>query len=191
MKPAPTLGAVILAAGGGARLGGVAKALLRRGEETFLARIVRTARSVGLAEAVVVVAPPYEDDVARAAAALDARVARNAEPSRGMASSVAVGFAAIAGCDVDAAWLWPVDHPDVDAGTLERLVGAIDGYVVAKPRFAGRHGHPPLVRRSCFAALAACGGVEGGARTVLARFAAATALVDVEDAAVVRDVDEP
>ena len=41
------LGVVILAAGAGARLGGVAKALLRVGDETYLARIARIARAVG------------------------------------------------------------------------------------------------------------------------------------------------
>ena len=90
------LGAVILAAGAGTRLGGVAKALLEaRDGRTFLATIVGTAREVGLVDAVVVVGPPYGDAVAAAARALGVRVVTNPEPARGMSSSVALGFAAL------------------------------------------------------------------------------------------------
>ena len=49
-------GAVILAAGSGMRLGGVAKALLAAGGgRTFLAQILTTARAAGLDRAIVVV----------------------------------------------------------------------------------------------------------------------------------------
>jgi molybdenum cofactor cytidylyltransferase len=184
------IGAVILAAGEGARLGGVAKALIQRDGETFLARIVRTAREVGLADAVVVVGPPFADAVASAARDLGARIAVNEAPSRGMASSVALGFAAMLDTDVEAAWLWPVDHPMVRAPALERVVAAGRGCVVAKPSFGGRHGHPPLVARSLFAALALCANEPGGARAVLARVTHETAIVDVDDEAILEDVDE-
>ena len=186
------LGTVILAAGGGMRLGGVAKALIERDDETFLARIMTAARHVGLADAVVVVGPPFGDAVASAARDLGAKVVVNDAPERGMASSVALGFDALMPSDVEAAWLWPVDHPNVAARTLECLVSAFAaraGCLVAKPRFGGRHGHPPLVARSFFAALAACGGEPGGARAVLARAASDTVSVDVDDAAVIEDVD--
>ncbi len=60
------LGAVILAAGAGMRLGGVAKALLAgRDGRSFLASIAAPARAVGAIELVVVVGPPYEELVAR------------------------------------------------------------------------------------------------------------------------------
>ena len=48
------LGAVILAAGAGSRLGGVAKALLMCGEETYLARIAHIAHVAGASKIVVV-----------------------------------------------------------------------------------------------------------------------------------------
>src|SRR5580704_975734 len=120
------MAAVVLAAGEGTRLGGVAKALLG-GDRPFLARIVATAREVGTREVVVVVAPPYGDAVAAAARELGATPVWNPEPARGMASSIALGFAALdadAVGDADAAWLWPVDHPAVQAGTLRALIAA-------------------------------------------------------------------
>lgn len=180
--------AVILAAGAGTRLGGTAKALLvDRHGRTFLATILATAREVGLDDAVVVVGPPFGDAVAAHARELGARVVVNAHPERDMASSVALGFAALADTDITNAWLWPVDHPAVQAPTLRALIAARRDHDAARPVHRGRGGHPPLVGRSLFARLAACADVDGGARAVLA--AADTIDVAVDDPGCVRDVD--
>lgn len=197
-----TLGAVILAAGAGTRLGGVAKALLRGSDgRTFLARIVDTAREVGIACPIVVVGAPFAAEVGREVDRLGAASVINPEPARGMASSVAVGFAALGQLveasatampaasftGVDAAFLWPVDHPAVLPATLRALRDALDGHDAARPTLAGRGGHPPLIARSLFARLASCAGVDGGARSVLG--AADTLDVAVDDPGCVRDVD--
>lgn len=182
-------GAVILAAGAGSRLGGVAKALLRAGDESYLERIVRVARNASAREVVVVVGPPHGAQVAAAARAVNTIVVENPNPARGMASSVALGFAAIAETGVDDAWLWPVDHPFVTAATLAQLSQALGAHAAAQPRFGGRGGHPPLIARALFPQLAACTDAPGGARDVLA--AADVIAVAVDDRAVVRDIDTP
>lgn len=174
---------VVLAAGAGTRLGGVAKALLRAGEQTYLQRIAKTAGG----NLIVVVGPPFGDVVSEAAAALGARVVVNPAPERGMASSVALGFGALTGGD--AAWLWPVDHPFVEPATLRSLEAAIGNHDVARPRFEGRGGHPPLIARRAWGELAGCAEVEGGARTVLGRLDVIE--VVVQDRGVVRDIDTP
>jgi CTP:molybdopterin cytidylyltransferase MocA len=185
--PAEARGAVILAAGAGTRLGGVAKALLG-GAEPFLARIARTARAAGLARGVVVVGAPFGEAVAAAARAAGLEVIVNPAPARGMASSVALGFAALATDDgLDAAWLWPVDHPAVTVATLRALIAGRGAHLVAAPAYGGRGGHPPLVGRPLFAALAAAADAPGGARGILA--AASRILIDVDDPGVIRDVD--
>lgn len=183
----PGVAAVILAAGAGTRLGGVAKALLALRGKTYLESIAVTAREVGLVDAVVVVAAPFGDAVAGHARQLGLRVRVNPEPARGMASSVALGFAAIANGPAAAAWLWPVDHPAVSEATLRRLIEALGAAEVAQPRHLGRGGHPPLIARALWPRLAACAGDPGGARSVL-RSARGVA-VDVDDPGVVRDVD--
>ncbi len=195
-----TLGAVILAAGAGTRLGGVAKALLRGADgRTFLARIVDTAREVGITCPIVVVGPPFAAEVGREVDRLGAASVINPEPARGMASSVAVGFTALgqlvetsatavpASTSVDAAFLWPVDHPAVLTATLRAVRDVLGGHDAARPTFAGRGGHPPLIARSLFARLASCADVDGGARSVLG--AADTLDVAVDDPGCVRDVD--
>jgi CTP:molybdopterin cytidylyltransferase MocA len=182
------IGAVILAAGAGTRLGGVPKALLQsRDGRTFLATILATAREVGLDHAIVVVGPPFGDAVAAHARELAAEVVVNPEPARGMSSSVAVGFAALEQTSCSSAWLWPVDHPDVSPATLRALVAALGAHAAVRPVHHGHGGHPPLVRRALWFALAASTGVDGGARTVLQ--AAGVHDVAVEDPGCVRDVD--
>lgn len=183
------LAAVILAAGAGTRLGGVAKALLPAAPGTFLDRVVGTARAAGTEQILVVVGPPFGAEVAARAGTLGAVVVENPAPGRGMASSVALGFAALLATECELAWLWPVDHPDVAVATLRALVAAIGEHDAARPTVNGRGGHPPLVARRLWARLAACGELPHGARAVLA--GAATVDVEVRDPGTVRDVDTP
>lgn len=181
-------GAVILAAGAGRRLGGVAKALLPAGAgRTFLSQILATARAAGLDHPLVVVGPPFGDEVARHAEELGATSIDNPAPERGMASSVAIGFHAIARTDSDAAWLWPVDHPDVTERTLHALIRALGDHAAARPVVGERGGHPPLIARALFPQLAACADAPAGARSVLVE--ADVVDVAVEDQGCVRDFD--
>jgi CTP:molybdopterin cytidylyltransferase MocA len=185
--------AVVLAAGQGARLGGVAKALLDAGDRSFLARIVETAAAAGVepGRIMVVVGAPFGDAVAAEAARLGARVAVNPDPARGMASSVAVGFAALdADARGDVALLWPVDHPAVAADTVARVLAAAADVDVVVPRHRGRGGHPAAVARPVWAALAAAADAHAGARTVLADPRWRRRDLAVDDPGVVRDVDD-
>jgi CTP:molybdopterin cytidylyltransferase MocA len=187
--------AVIVAAGAGRRLGGVAKALLPYRGTSYLAAIAAAARAGGaLVDAVVVVGEPFGAEVAAHARQLDLRVRVNPAPERGMASSVALGFAAIAAGPASAAWLWPVDHPAVDVATLRQLVAALaapraaeEAIDVVRPSYRGRGGHPPLIARAVWPALAACADRPDGARGVLR--AARAIAVEVDDPGVIHDVD--
>jgi molybdenum cofactor cytidylyltransferase len=191
------LGIVVLAAGAGSRLGGEAKALLPYGPhgETFLSWILGHSYSpCGVQTRVVVVGPPHDERIVDEV--LDnyenVHVVRNPDPSRGMASSVALGFAEllrIAKPHVEAAYLWPVDHPYVRERTVADLMIFRAGNEVAVPRYQGRGGHPPLIARSVWPALAACADNPGGARAVLAERRATW--IEVDDPGVLRDIDTP
>jgi molybdenum cofactor cytidylyltransferase len=204
--PTVATAAVILAAGAGERLGGVAKALLPYRGASYLATIAAAAHSAGAVDVVVVVGGRFGREIAAHARQLGLRFRVNPTPERGMASSVALGFAAIANGPAAAAWLWPVDHPTVSGATLRRLIaafgaaldpaavgdasGASSGPVeFVQPRHAGRGGHPPLIARSLWPQLAACSDAPNGARDVLR--AARRLAVEVDDPGVLIDVDTP
>jgi CTP:molybdopterin cytidylyltransferase MocA len=179
---------MILAAGAGTRLGGVAKALLktRRGVP-FLDQIVLTAREAGITRGIVVVGPPFGVEVAAHAGTLGLAIVENPAPDRGMASSIALGFGALLELEIDEGWLWPVDHPDVEVETLQAIRAAIGTHAAARPVCDGKGGHPPLIRRALFEPLWRCELEEAGARSVLAR--ADLIDVPVHDRGTIRDID--
>ncbi len=187
--------AVIVAAGQGTRLGGVAKALLPLGDATFLQTILRTANAAGVTAAMVVVAAPFADAVAAHARANGALVVVNPAPQRGMASSIALGFAALSQLPstVTAAWLWPVDHPWVSAATLACVRAAGAGFDAAIPVVASeagpRGGHPVWLARAAWPVLANCAELPQGARSALATLHTTRVLCD--DSGVLRDCDTP
>jgi CTP:molybdopterin cytidylyltransferase MocA len=186
---------VIVAAGAGRRLGGVAKALLPSAEAgvTFLARIAATASAAGAGRAVVVVGPPHGARVAAEARRLELEVAENPDPDRGMSSSVAIGFghAAERFASAVAGLLWPVDHARVEQATVADLVRGASGDAILVPTWRGRGGHPTAFGIDHWAALAGCDRLARGARSVLDAAAAHLRRVPVADPGVVADVDHP
>lgn len=183
--------AVIIAAGEGRRLGGVAKALLKTAQTTFLGRIVELARASGAETIVVVVGRPHDAAVRAEALRLGiagADIVENPGPERGMSTSIELGFRSIVNRS-KAAYLWPVDHPYVTMKTLALLERGLGAHDAARPRFDGRGGHPPLIGSSLFERLTTCSGEPEGARTVLSH--ADVVEVEVDDSGVVRDIDTP
>ena len=181
------LAAVVLAAGAGTRLGGVAKALLGA-PATFLARVLATAREVGLVDAVVVVAAAVRRPRSRRAAASSARARSwNPAPERGMASSIAVGFGALAdasgtrrGCGRSitrtSASRRCARSPPRSARTTSHARGSAVAAATRRSSRAARGRAWPRVRDlGARAALAACDAID----------------VPVDDPGVVRDVDVP
>ena len=187
------LAVVILAAGAGSRLGGKAKALLELGGSTFLEMIIKVTSEASVSDFTLVVGAPHEEAVTAEASLFDSvRIVRNGDTARGMASSIALGFEALlrdASPTVEAAFLWPVDIPLVKGRTLTDLqLGLID-HEVARPRFQGKGGHPPLIGRGVWPKLARCDLGEGGARAVLA--ACKVAEIEVNDPGILRSIDTP
>jgi molybdenum cofactor cytidylyltransferase len=125
--------AVILAAGAGQRLGGVAKAMLRLdGGPTLLEAVITCAAAAGVSRCVVVVGPPHDVVTAAEARRLGAAVVHNPAPARGMASSVATGFGYLlaSGSGGTAARTTGGTPKDTIAGTVAGMVAdAIAGTV--------------------------------------------------------------
>ena len=181
--------AVVLAAGRGSRLGGVAKALLDDGGRSFLASIAARFTELGVERPIVVVGAPHGERVAAEAGRLGFVIVENPGPDRGMASSVAIGFEALAG-QGESALLWPVDIPRVTVATLRTLLtrASCDGVVI--PSHEGRGGHPVLVGRDLWPALVACAGEKEGARSVFRHNQDRLVRIAVSDPFVLHDVDD-
>ena len=190
--------AVILAAGAGQRLGGMAKALLPLASGmTLLEAVVTCARAAGVSRCMVVVGPPHDDVTTAEAARLGVPVMRNPAPHRGMASSVALGFEHLLARHPDAVvgLLWPVDHAAVQPGTVSTLLRACAPERAVIPTYQGHGGHPAGFGRALWPAMAACADAPEGARSVL-RLLAQDApdrvlRIEVEDRGVVADIDTP
>ena len=182
--------AIVLAAGAGTRMGGRPKALLTVDQQTFIARVVDTARRAGVGR-VVVVLGHGADEVERALGdAADVTVAVNPEPARGQLSSLKVGLREASECD--GALAWPVDHPLVREATVLQLLAAAGKHPgkAIVPRFEGRGGHPTFFPRTLFAGLLSLPD-DVGARGLFERHPEAVVRIDVEDPGVRHDIDTP
>lgn len=202
----PRVAAIILAAGQSSRMG-EPKALLPLAGRTALARVVDSLRSAGV-ERMVVVTGYHARSVGPAAATLGVEIAHNAEPERGMFSSVKTGAAAlVAGADASTAaqdgpptvrgpWLdaflvLPVDYPLVPPTVLKALIDvyATEDCDVVHPCCAGLRGHPPLLTARALEALVAA--PDADLRSFLQTHASRAIDVEVDDLTVLLDMDTP
>jgi nicotine blue oxidoreductase len=160
--------AVILAAGRGARMGGP-KALLTLDGETFLARVARLLRRPGVERVTAVLG--HEADRVQGEAGLPPDVVTIVNPryADGMLTSILAGLDQAEDAGADAVLLHPVDHPLVEATTVDAVVAALrGGATIAVPSHGGRRGHPAGFARGAWTALRSASPDEG-ARGVLAR----------------------
>jgi len=107
-------------------------------------------------------------------------------------SSLQCGLQA-APAHADLIFFTPVDSPGVRAGTIVRLREAWEAAgspPVVTPCFGGRHGHPVGVRRDVAREIVTAP-AGATARDILARHRAETLRVEVDDAAVLWDIDDP
>jgi len=158
--------AVILAAGSGRRMGGP-KARLLIGGETFLARAARLLARPGVASVAAVVG---RETLGAEAAGPPAGVAllENPRPEEGMLSSILRGLEGAEAAGADAVLFHPVDHPLVEAATVDRVVAALQGGAsIAVPTYGSRRGHPGGFAGAAWPALRGAPAARG-ARAVLA-----------------------
>jgi molybdenum cofactor cytidylyltransferase len=190
----PRLIGIVLAAGESRRMGRP-KALLPCPPDghTFITQAVRTLHTGGVAEVGVV--GRVQDSALRNEVSRQARPVaylENPSPERGQLSSLLVGVSYAEACDADAVMVLPVDIPSVKAATVQSLREAFDlgADPIVRAVYQGRHGHPVIFARLVFAELRAADH-SVGAREVLRRDPARVREVAVDDAGVLRDVDEP
>jgi len=189
---------LILAAGESSRMAplGAHKALLEYRGRTFLENIVAMLREAAVTRIVVVVGHRAEEIQGRLAGRLDVEWVLNRDYRRGQTSSLQAGLTALAAGDaraaIEAVVLCLVDHPAVATETVKAVIRAFQqsGAPVVVPTYQNQCGHPVLISRSRFAELTNLK-PDIGANTVMRKHRDATLLVEVNDAGMLVDVDDP
>lgn len=186
---------IVLAAGGGRRMGRPKAVVEDAGGTTWLTRTARALAAGGCDDLVVVVGA--QQARARASyAGPPASFVVAEEWATGMGASLRAGLQTlVAGTpDTDAALIMLVDLPDVGSEVVRRLVTYAAGVddpaaVLARATYDGRPGHPVLVGRDRWEAMAATlSGDEGGRRYLREHDAAA---IECGDLAEGQDQDTP
>ncbi|MFW6722986.1 nucleotidyltransferase family protein [Streptomyces sp. MAR4 CNY-716] len=198
-RPAPAVAGLLLAAGGGRRLGGRAKALLPAapGGRPLVERAAGVLRAAGCAPVHVVLGAAEEE--VRAGARLPGCVpVSNPDWASGMGSSLRAGLASLEATAAAAAVVLLVDQPRIGPAAVARVAaaytaGGAEGAGLAAAAYDGVRGHPVLLGRRHWAEVAAGATGDRGARDVLARAASRGELTLVEcgDVAAPDDVDTP
>jgi CTP:molybdopterin cytidylyltransferase MocA len=143
LYPRLRIGAVLLAAGEGRRMGGVAKPLIRLQGVPLISRHLVALSGAGVDE-VAVVTGHARDAIEAQVQGFPVTLAHNPAYADGQEGSVRVGLAALTG-SFDAVFVVLADQPMIGAGDLIELMGAFKkrsaGHVVV-PVVDGRRGNP-------------------------------------------------
>jgi molybdenum cofactor cytidylyltransferase len=175
---------LILAAGESRRMGSP-KALLRYREETFVDRL--TGLFAARCCSVTVVLGAGADEI-RAHVARPARFVVNANYALGQTTSMQCGLRAVPP-DADGVLFTLVDHPAVSPATIDAIL-APPLPLVRVPRYQGKRGHPIWFSRELIAEFLALG-ADGAARDVVRSHVNDTEYVEVDDAGILADIDDP
>ncbi|MFJ3582713.1 NTP transferase domain-containing protein [Streptomyces sp. NPDC090127] len=187
----PLVAGLLLAAGGGRRLGGRPKALLTHRGRPLVEHAVRVLREGGC-EVVHVVLGASAELVRERAELPGCVLVDNPEWAQGMGSSLRVGLASLAAeaLPVDAALVSLVDQPGIGAEAVARVRSAYRARdSLAAASYEGKRGHPVLFGADRWAGIAAGAVGDQGARDYLKDHRDAITLVDCSDVAEPYDID--
>lgn len=181
--------AVVLAAGGSARMGRT-KQLLPVGGQPMLRRVTEAVCAAGLAQIIVVLGADA-GSIERVLSGLPVEIIANQAWAAGLSTSVRTGLGALRP-EIQAVLMVLADQPALTPALLRTLVARYhaSGAPIVAPYHQGRRGNPVLFDRGLFPELLAVEGDQGG-REVITRYQARIERVQIDDPAVILDVDTP
>ncbi|MFE7891478.1 NTP transferase domain-containing protein [Streptomyces sp. NPDC057412] len=187
-RPLPVAG-LLLAAGGGRRLGGRPKALLPYRGRLLVEHAAGVLRAGGCARVHVVLGARAAD--VRRRAGLDGCVlVDNPEWAEGMGSSLRAGLDSLAAADARAALVLLVDQPGIGPEAVARVLAAYrDESSLVSAAYDGVRGHPVLFGAAHWAGVSAAATGDRGARAYLEEHAGSVTLVECGDVAEPYDID--
>ncbi|MEV3910397.1 nucleotidyltransferase family protein [Streptomyces canus] len=180
---------LLLAAGGGRRLGGRPKALLEHRGRPLVEHAVGVLRTAGCTRVHVVLGAAAA--AVRERAELDDCVlVENPEWTDGMGSSLRAGLDSLTGTEARAALVSLVDQPGIGAEAVRRVLTAYEGETsLVSAVYDGVRGHPVLLGAAHWAGITASATGDRGARAYLKEHADAITLVECADVAEPYDID--
>lgn len=182
---------LLLAAGGGRRLGGRPKALLEFRGRPLVEHAARVLREGGCGPVHLVLGAAAPEVRARADLS-GCTVHTNPDWASGMGSSLRTGLAALAGSGAGAVLVALVDQPGIGPEAVARVAAAYDGPgALAAAAYEGRRGHPALFGADRWTEIAATAGGDRGARDYLRHHGTELTLVECADIAAAYDIDTP
>ena len=116
----------------------------------------------------------------------------NVDPNLGQIHSLQIGIAEAAGANAARVFVALVDQPNVQPQTVQLLLENAKQFAdkIIVPRNEGHRGHPFLVPKEFFAAFTSASAT-ATAKDILDQLAAHVVPVDVDDPAVIHDIDSP
>ncbi|MGW7264671.1 nucleotidyltransferase family protein [Streptomyces sp. NPDC054842] len=180
---------LLLAAGGGRRLGGRPKALLPYRGRLLVEQAVDVLRAGGCARVHVVLGARAAE--VRERAVLEGCVlVDNPDWEAGMGTSLRAGLDSLEGTGAGAALVSLVDQPGIGAEAVARVLAAHDSpRTLAAASYGGERGHPVLFGSEHWAGVAATATGDRGARAYLKTREDAVTLVECGDVARPFDID--
>ncbi|MCP3819218.1 nucleotidyltransferase family protein [Streptomyces sp. A3M-1-3] len=185
----PVIAGLLLAAGGGRRLGGRPKALLQHRGRPLVEHAVRVLREGGCDPVHVVLGAAAGEVRARADLG-GCVVVDNPDWAEGMGSSLRAGLESLADSGAHAVLVSLVDQPGIGPAAVARVRAAYRSPAsLVAAAYDGRRGHPVLFGAQRWADIAATAVGDRGARDHLRTHAADITLVECGDVAAAYDID--
>ncbi|WP_217238957.1 NTP transferase domain-containing protein [Streptomyces sp. AC555_RSS877] len=180
---------LLLAAGGGRRLGGRPKALLEYRGRPLVEYAVGVLRAAGCTRVHVVLGAGAAAVRERAELG-DCVLVENPDWADGMGSSLRAGLDSLAGTGVEAALVSLVDQPGIGAEAAGRVLAAhTSQQSLVSAAYDGVRGHPVLFGAAHWAGIAKTATGDRGARAYLKAHEEAITLVECGDVAQPYDID--
>lgn len=192
----PPVAGIVLAAGGGSRLGGRPKALLPYRGGLLAEHAARTLRDGGCERVHVVLGAAAATVRDRASGLGWCELVDNPDWALGMGSSLRAGLESLAGTGAVAVVVCLVDQPGIGPAAVRRVLARTAGgrppsSVLAAASYAGRRGHPVLLGAGHWPGIIASATGDQGARAYLAAHQGSLTLVECGDIAAPDDIDTP
>lgn len=180
---------LVLAAGGGRRLGGP-KALLRYDDRLLVDRTVEIAREGGC-DPIVVVLGAAADEVRAQARLDDVTVVVNRAWGTGLGSSLRAGLAALTDTAAQAALVLLIDMPGVSPQAVRRVAALPYPSALVCASYGGRRGHPMLLGREHWSGISTLAAADVGAKPYLIARGGEVQEIRCDDIADDTDIDTP